>query len=421
MNKIEFIKSLKRVKLVIGNGFDLHCGLHTTYGDYFCRNRKSLEFIRDLYTSFKRAGTICFNFSERRFSDMNIWDVFFVVNGPGNLAECCKRWCDIENMMLNSFSNKNNTASDVEELVIRLTSTTNWRDIYYFVTRDIEAKEWEDRFITMFAKEKMWHLKIYPGDFYTFLLDELKEFEKRFGEFIYYQLHDYYFERINYNSQQFLNVPYIRKATDTIDLLCNVDNLVGIDSFNYSYIHQEKLMELLQHINGSFKNPIFGIDTIFEPNDECFIFTKTARRIDSDMLEESFESKPDFDNLIVYGHSLNKADYSYFFPIFDKLLLTDSLSTKTIVFAYSIFDKDKKEELKAYTRKAVSDIMFAYAKSKQLPDPGRFLDSLSTQKRIIMYEVPPLDSMNYGSCHIDEEWDAIYKENNLLNESEKTK
>ena len=410
MNKKDYIHSLKRVKLVIGNGFDLHCGLHTTYSDYYCQNWRKYKFIRDLFASYCKTNNLELDFNDKRISQINIWDLFFALNGPDDPKKCCERWCDIEKMMLSSFLKYDSANPDVANLVFRLMSYTNWRDIHSLIAGRGTAKTDEDRFIASFAKERMKRLNRHVDGFYNFLLDDLKVFEKNFGEFIYSQIHDNYLESINYYTQPFLNIPYIEMATDTLCELCDLNNLVGIDTFNYSYIHNEKVIELVQHINGSFKNPIFGIDTVFEPNDECFVFTKTARRIESDMFEEAFETKSKFENIIVFGHSLNEADYSYFFPAFDKLLLTDSSATNVAVFAYSVFDDNKKEEIKTDVRKAVSDIMYAYAKSKKLPDPGRFLDGLSTQKRIIMYEVPPLKREDYSYSHIDEEWDKTRKD-----------
>ncbi len=40
MTREEQVKRLKNVKLVIGNGFDLHCNLNTSYKDYFNYNKK---------------------------------------------------------------------------------------------------------------------------------------------------------------------------------------------------------------------------------------------------------------------------------------------------------------------------------------------------------------------------------------------
>ncbi len=414
MNKAEYIKSLSKVKVIIGNGFDLHCGLHTTYSDYYCKNYKKYLFIQNLYSKYEETNELNLDFQDSKINLLNVWDVFFALNSSKNPKECKQQWCDIEKLMLSSLMPYEEPNKDTKTLALGLFSKIHWRLIAKYVSFNQLATNHTDRFVVKFVKEKMDYKKIHYGDFYKFLLSELKEFEHSFGEFIYWQLHISYYERINYG-RIFLNVAYIEMAIDTLDELCNKDNLVGIDSFNYSYIHTEKMSNVIQHINGNYENPIFGIDTVFEPSDVCFPFTKTGRRIDSDMFDESFDSKPDFDNVIIFGHSLDESDYSYFFPVFDKLNLTDSVAKNVVVFAYSVFNIDKEEAIKANLRQAISNIMLAYAKSKNLTDPKRFLDSLSTQKRIITYEVPVLNRRDYEYSLIDQDWDKLYKEIDALN------
>lgn len=408
MNKREFVHSLNKVKLVIGNGFDLHCHLHTTYSDFYCKYFQKFLFIQNTFSEYEKTNTLSFDFADKRVNQLNSWDIFFALNSSFNPKECKKRWCDIERLILSSLQPYDQEAPGIENLIVSLLSEINWRNINHLIYSNLTPTNHTDRFMVSFIKEKMNYLNCKQYNFYQFLLNELKEFEKTFGEFIYYQLHDEYLELINYG-QSFFNEAYIEMAKDTIEELCNIDNLVGIDSFNYSYIHTEGMMKLLQHINGSFENPIFGVDTVFEPNDECFIFTKTARRMDADMFDDSTEEKPSFDNLIVFGHSLDEADYSYFFPAFDRLHLLDSLASNVVVFAFSIFDKEKETEIKANIRQSVSDIMYSYAKSKNLSDPNRFLDSLSTQNRVILYEIPQLRRRNYSTCFLDQKWIDIYK------------
>lgn len=413
MNKAEYVKSLSKVKIVIGNGFDLHCGLHTTYSDYYCKNYKKYLFIQNLYSRYEKTDELDFDFQDSKIYSLNAWDIFFALNSSKNPKECKQQWCDIERLMLSSLMPYEESNKDIKTFALGLFSKIHWRLIAKCVSMNQLATNHIDKFVVNFIKCKMDYKEIHHGDFYKFLLSELKEFEHNFGEFIYWQLHIFYYEKINYG-QLFLNAAYIEMAVDTLDELCGKDNLVGIDSFNYSYIHTEKMCNLVQHINGNHKNPIFGIDTIFEPNDICFPFTKTGRRIDSDMFNESFDSKPDFDNVIIFGHSLNESDYSYFFPVFDKLHLTDSLAKNVIVFAYSVYDREKEETIKANLRQAISNIILQYAKSKNVPDPKRFLDSLSTQKRIITYEVPLLNRRNYQYSLIDQDWDKLYKEIDAL-------
>lgn len=406
MNKKEYIKNLKKVKVVLGNGFDLHCGLHTTYSDYYCKNYKRYLFIQNLYLKYEETSELHLDFSDKKISGLNAWDIFFALNSSKNPKECRKRWCDVEKMMLSSFVDSE--ATELSELVTRLLSKINWNIIKECVIDNRQPLNHLDGFIVTFCKGKM-ELKGARSGFYSFLLDELKEFERNFGNFIYYELHNNWLEKCN-PWQQFFNTTYIEKAIDTLDELCGKENLVGIDSFNYSYIHTEKMINSIQHINGSLENPIFGLDTIFEPKDERFLFTKTSRRIDSDMFYEAVDLKPDFDNLVIFGHSLDEADYSYFFPIFDRLHLTDTIASNTVVFAYTIYDADREAEIKSTLRQSIANILYAYAISKNLPDPKRFLDSLSTQKRIITYEIPQLNRNNYPRSSIDKEWQDLYKE-----------
>lgn len=406
MNKEEYIKSLKKVKIVIGNGFDLHCGLHTKYSDYYCKNHETYRSIQNLYKEYSETDRLELNFDDNKISTLNIWDIFFALNSSTNPKTCKKTWCDIETLMLSSFIRIENNDKNIGNISMSLMSNVNWHTIKDCVVRRKLAINHRDRFVAELCKRKMMLKDYARHDFYQFLLNELKDFEKAFGDFVYYQLHNKYLENCNYGSI-FLNKDYIKYALYTLNELCNKNNIVGIDSFNYSYIHDEKIAPLVQHINGSYENPIFGIDTIFEPKDEEFIFTKTCRRIDADLIDPSFERKAEFENLVVFGHSLNEADYSYFFPIFDKLKLTDANAINVVVFAFSIFDRDKEFEIQSNLRQAISNILYAYAKSKNLNDPKRFLDMLSTQKRIITYEILEL---NKTKSSFDIEWDRIYKE-----------
>lgn len=51
-SKREIINELKNVKLVIGNGFDLYCGLKTSYSDYFNNDSSKNKVLEDWYNQF---------------------------------------------------------------------------------------------------------------------------------------------------------------------------------------------------------------------------------------------------------------------------------------------------------------------------------------------------------------------------------
>lgn len=410
MDKQEYIKSLKNVRIVLGNGFDLHCGLHTKYSDYYCLNFKRYFFIKNKFKAYESTDVFDLNFKDKEVQIINTWDVFFILNGPDSPKDLRKNWCDVESLILSSLIDNETKANDIKSAVLRLGSVINWNVIETFLTSGQTAQTHMDRSVIEFIKQRSKFLKTDYRKFFQFLLAELKQFEKDFGMFIYKQFHDNYLETCSHNNKQFLNTYYLQDAVYTIDELCDENNLSSIDSFNYSSIEKESLKTKFQNINGSYKNPIFGIDSKFPPEDNRYIFTKTARRIDSDMFDESFESKPNFDNVIIYGHSLNEADYSYFFPLFDKLNLLDSTALGVIVFAYSVYDKSSAEYIESDFRKSISKILFEYANSKQLPEPGRLLDSLSTQKRIVTFKLNDIRFDGAVKSQLDREWDKIYKD-----------
>lgn len=407
MTKEEFVKSLKKVKLIIGNGFDLHCGLHTKYSDFYCKNIDKFKFINSIYDAYEKTKEL--NFEDENVRRLSVWDLFFSLNSSKDPKANKKWWCDIERLMLSSFVSVSDKEKVTPELMASyMESNIHWDVIKNHISKNTLATNHSDRFIVDFIRAKMCHKGLSPNDFYSFLLDELKEFEIGFGKFIYDQLHETWYEFCN-NGREFINESYVKKATDTIKELCDENNLVAIDSFNYGDIRIKSVTDILQNINGDMNSPIFGIDSIFEPKDQRFIFTKTGRRIDSDLFGFSYDAKPEFENIVIFGHSLNPADYSYFFPLFDRIKLTDILATNVIVFAYSIYDEKKEDIIKSQLRDAMSKLLYAYAVDKQLPNPCRFLDSLSTQKRIITYEIPVLQKEKYSSSLVDQEWRNIYK------------
>ena len=407
MDKEEFIKSLKKVKLIIGNGFDLHCGLHTKYSDFYCKNIDTFLFINKLYSDYEKTEVL--GFGDDRVKKLTIWDIFFALNSSKDPKENTKRWCDIERLILSSLMSDNDGKPTPESFSIYMNSKIHWEIIKKHVSANTLPTNHIDRFVVDFIKGKFKLLGLFPNDFYSFLLDELKEFERRFGKFIYSQLHQTWFEFCNHNTQEFLHKPYIEMALDTINELCDESNLIAIDSFNYGHIRDQRIISKLQNINGDIDSPIFGVDSIFEPKDERFIFTKTARRIDFDLFGYNYDAKPTFENIVIFGHSLNQADYSYFFPLFDRMELTNILANNVIVFAYCIYDPENENTIKSQLREAISKLFYAYAVDKKITNPSRFLDSLSTQKRIITYEIPTLKRENYGYSLVDQDWDKTYK------------
>ena len=389
-NKREYIQNLKKVKLVIGNGFDLQCGLKTKYRDFFLNNGSKNSYFKTWINDFKDQVRYYLNFNVTNhkdfwkdfyhFDDTNIWDFFFYLvadikpDSPQNW-----KWCDIEQVMEYSLYNyKDKGYRD---------SIYNWQCIYDIING--KAVKYDDSLYILAAvvykknDEKQFRS---IEKFYSFLLSELRLFEINFGKYIlsqYYSQYNVSFGVIEKNALFYKNVER------TIKSLCNIDNLSSVDSFNYGIIEIDKIKKIFHNINGTVDYPIFGIDSsAFLPPDPRYIFCKTNRRMELDMLEYEAYEREEFENVIIYGHSLTVSDYSYFFSLLDKLDIVNFTKKSVIVFAYSVYDKEKEEQIKSDYRLAISNLFKEYSKYKGNSEyPNRLLDALTTQGKVLLYEI----------------------------------
>lgn len=372
----------ENVKFVIGNGFDLYCGLNTRYGDFF--DSKMDTYIR--MEDFKYS----FNLNERRLNriiimkmkeflrnnDFGFWDFLFYFDPDRKNKNL---WCDVELFLYNFFNTQNNEKSlfdIVYDCVKRKTISSN-------------DSEWLDLpIIYLLAMKSTTITKI---DFATFLLDELQKFEKEFGEYIEEE-----FKRGRKRDYQ-------QKANNLLRTVLSYSKNICIDTFNYTMIENIFTKYPINHINGNHENPIFGIDaTIFNNLHPEYIFSKSYRRMTADFLELERVNgclNRDFDALVIFGHSLNEQDYSYYFPIFDYMGLLDITSKKTIVFLYNIYEEGKRRKIKNDNIKNLLNMLNAYEKTKtgKVKD-YRLMDTLTATDRIIFKEIKSIDNeirLNY--------------------------
>ena len=112
MDKKELIQKLDNVKLVIGNGFDLYCGLKTKYSDYFLHNISKNKILKQWIIDFAPKVRIYANFTNKieKRSDFwvdfehsekaNFWDIFFFIISYEETEIDNWTWYDIEKIMM---------------------------------------------------------------------------------------------------------------------------------------------------------------------------------------------------------------------------------------------------------------------------------------------------------------------------------
>lgn len=391
--KSEVVKSLKNVKLVIGNGFDLYCHLKTSYSDYFRYDNGKNNYFKDWIDKFWNRAWWYVDVNDENHREywidfdnwdiVNVWDFFFFLVSQEKDVDITKwRWCDIESKIEESLSDPLGSKDCYKwSLVFNLLFQKKGADYYSLETCILASVVYRKNCEKIFSSK---------NEFYEFLLQQLKLFEKNFGRYIYHQHVNDTMRNSGYITENSL---FKADSRSTIERLCDPKNLVSIDSFNYDSVDIPELEHIFHNINGDIDAPIFGIDSSkFRVDDPRNIFSKTNRRMELDMMKDHTFEPDIFDNLIIFGHSLNPADYSYFFSVFDKIEITNLGKDTKIIFAFSIYDENRREQIKSGLRKAVFRLFHDYSIYKGNETfANRLLDALTTQGKVLMFEIPYIE------------------------------
>lgn len=346
--------------IVLGNGFDIHCGLKSRYSDFFldrfktlfCKDnskqfdeledeldrerRKLLSFISDIRKQLNFSPNddndcdYFKHYKEKFFSvenDITRWDLFFL------FADACV------DKSVNKYE-----WQDVESLIFDVISIAlNVNGVYKMdYAENVQIGMREEEGIKFFSRI-VYYLSFtghnQAGGIAAELLEELKKFEHIFAVYIVNQIDlnqtrkGYVDNAIKlYKQISKYNLSNKNSASDKIDVL----------SFNYSL--DDRFKDILDkeiddnrlntwsNIHGIahheetpyYPAPIFGIDShgILSKNSQSnfrISFTKAYRVIENEINEmRSSSGYAGQDLITIYGHSLGAADYSYFEAIFDE-------------------------------------------------------------------------------------------------------
>ncbi|MHC5250456.1 AbiH family protein [Enterococcus sp. LJL90] len=383
--------------LIIGNGFDLQCGLKSRYKDFFESNLyKDIDLFFD---------SINYSYSKMQTSN-GLEHIYFKSFGGNELTQ----------IKTNPLSPENYSVPDT------LSSLSFW-DLLFFFDKQRLPQEWnivEDRIketlsdnrklANLFQKIQSRSLEnkisavfysFFPSDrwqqfdnHFDFLLAELHIFESNFSEYI--------LNEVETNPQYYFNA---RNLAETLLQINGTNNVVSknVLSFNYTQPFLEDNLKktenstglLFEYSNNSIINihgtaessdAIFGVDPKgISTKNPLFFFTKTYRQLVTNNISKYSQMKFDSYNnwLVFFGHSLSENDYSYFEAIFDKLDLYNS--STVLIFKFSIFDKSREKEIELDMINKVTRLLEAYSSTLNNHDHrDNLLSRLLIERRLFI-------------------------------------
>lgn len=334
--------------IILGNGFDLHCGLKTNFSDFFIDSFRNNESYRDmrlaLNDKISKSFGIPFNIgiflknAPKLDDNFTLIDAMFIMIYYYHLTEI-RYWNNVEFDLQNSFTSSNSFNWHRVSFGISAGINNNADSITLHGATDIEKLMvhylLEPRICSKFCNSSNYSEKILSN----FVYKQLSLFERRFSNYVKNQI----------------NIDYIDKAQTCISQICNDSSdflKTKILSFNYTNFSGEHNKYKIFNIHGSINHGdcVIGINDA-DKNELYTQFEKTRRK---SLLNRYDDQTMDFDyanvkNVYIYGHSFNRMDFPAFFTIFNYLKLNDRAGDIKFCIYYSTVEgeglDDKQKEL----------------------------------------------------------------------------
>ena len=381
---------------IIGNGFDLYLNLKTSYDDFFetkleSNNNEYSVMRKNIWQDIEKKAKGLFDGAELskvinrtklpELQNNSIFLLYLLLEKDNEI----EYWNDVEKKIFPC-------AKELEKLS-ELNDESFLKEFQYFTNEYIEDFKQNEEIIRKIILRKCIQQKKYRED-YNYLV-ELNKFEKEFGDYIKEINEKVFTEDVN----GFRDNKFIDKIHKVFQEDKNETNIVI--NFNYTtYLKEMDYISEMTNVHGTFENPIFGIDNTEIGNDrEFYYLTKTSRVLFNNTIKEEFKlpNKIEISKICFFGHSLARADYSYFQSIFDYYDIYNS--EVKLEFKYYNYIKDKKEltdeekeerkdEVKSNMHKSVIELMNDYGNTASNKSRGQnLLHKLILENRIKIVEV----------------------------------
>jgi len=314
--------------LIIGNGFDLQCGLQSSYLDFFEWLRKNDDI-----------------------ANSNFWVIYLLNNLPNG-----QLWSDVEESLREVLKDRYHDKSVIRNLQFHAGLDVSMR---FGAHSTLEGKH---KKIVEYISDNLTVIKQTRMYWY---LDQLRIFERIFSDYLKTEVSN--------------NVYYQSNGVKLMWMLVNHGHEnVYVISFNYTNPFNQALLNInsiksVINVHGTYQddNIIFGVDATEKLVDDAYIFTKTHRKLLQGGKNEALPRH--VKKIKFYGHSLGNADYSYFQSIFDHYNLygdnLDLLNNRTgnkpveLLFYFAIFDKNREIEIRRDATENVYKLITTYSNS----------------------------------------------------------
>lgn len=388
-------KSSWRQLIILGNGFDLQCGLHSKFGDFF---KPRFEVIAGI----KSYSTAAWE-SVLEDSDLTLWDFILEANIDDT-------WCDVEGEMeswILSYSDQNSKTSLFWGALKAMKHVDLFTDGRAYIVRCEGGRRLageEDDRTHLFCNIARYVLTINPGlsdeqctpEFFVKLLKrDLGRLERAFGAYLSKEIDD--------NNEYVKECRNLCRMIDEDGKQSDEDFYVSTSvlSFNYTSVAEDYFDKgddgVFVNIHGKLgEDIIFGIDgKDCMDNHVAVAFTKTYRlmlrggsRTGGLISTANSSNLQDATDVIkFYGHSLGRADYSYFQSIFDGVDLYESETVLVFYFPLDTSDNSERinNERRSNLANSINNLLVAYGVTMDNSDHGKnLMHKLLLEGRLII-------------------------------------
>lgn len=396
--------------VILGNGFDLSCDLHSSFYDYFKPRVQRIEGLKvredpDWPIQLYKDG-------------LTLWDIILFLDKQISAKADDTDWCDVESAISHVIGMRPdaNDDSDIEQydgddIKQSITVANVYASFKRLVRNEKTEKGCEHVSLNGCAGSGLelsqdngcalackYLDTVYPCDDWTkagilgALLSELNRLEDSFKDHLSGLVKNTECYEMNAIKR------YEAILEDGIDGVPLYNRMSTVLSFNYTEYNDLELPFVgpvqVVNVHGTLDGEIvFGADGTDCMDDmEAVKFAKTYRVLGMGSLQNAATiacpEAPTGSGLPVtrivkfYGHSLARADYSYFQSIFDMLNLYES--TVVLCFLYSEYAEDAREKQML----AISRLLSAYGKTLDNRDHGKnLMHKLMIEGRLILKEI----------------------------------